>query len=193
MLKCRTVPLLISRLLDGDLSVDTAAELASHLAVCKKCRRVENSYSAHRKLVAASFSDRPLPVDAMTALIARNRRKNTVPRFFACRFGLAGTGFTLMAAAAAVFFLSPPQRTAAVPPSFLLESFHPSTMCIPLSSLIYYEEFAGRAVHSQFVRVAPRRANFGTSALRQTVASYYESPLLGDNAAVATATGGTPE
>ncbi len=182
MKQCRKMPLLISRLLDGDLKSDEAAAVTSHLAVCEKCRCVMKSYSMQKELIAASFSEMPLPVEAVTSMIARNRRKTSVTSLLFHPYGLVGTGVSLLAAIAVVFFQLYPQQSVAVPPSVLLESTDPSTMCIPFSSIVYYEEYAGNAVHSQFVKVAPQRSHFAAATAQQVVTSYYESPLLGDNA-----------
>jgi hypothetical protein len=176
------MPLLISRSLDGDLGIDESTGMMSHLAVCEKCRRFMKSYSMQKELVAASFSEMPLPVEAVTSMIARNRRKTSLTSLLFHPYGLAGTGVSFLAAIAVVFFQLQPQRPVAMPPSILLESTDPSTMCIPFSSIVYYEEYAGNAVHSQFVKVAPQRSHFAAATAQQVAASYYESPLLGDNA-----------
>jgi len=173
--KCRDVPLLISRWIDHDLGADETVELASHLSGCEKCLRVWKGYTAQKEIIEASFS-----------MITQARKKLiSLARSFS-RYGFAGiSGVVLGALVVAVGILFPQQHLQSVArPGVLLECTNSAAMCLPFSSIVYYEDFAGSAVHSQFVRVAPQRTveSEATIASRISSAARYESPLLGDNA-----------
>jgi|GEM_PF-2191228 len=183
--KCRDVPLLISRWIDHDLGADETVELASHLSGCEKCLRVWKGYTAQKEIIDASFSEKPLPIEGFAMITQARKKRISLARSFS-RYGFAGiSGVVLGALVVAVGILFPQQHLQSVArPGVLLECTNSAAMCLPFSSIVYYEDFAGSAVHSQFVRVAPQRTveSEATIASRISSAARYESPLLGDNA-----------
>jgi hypothetical protein len=175
--------MMISRLLDGDLSNDESAELTAHLDACVQCKKLLHVYQMQTELVSASFGDKALPVDIVARLFAAPGRQGILraPRFF--RFIPVVSIVVFCAIFSGTNLLTTVHTAPVAPLSVILESTHPSTMCVPFSSLIYYEEYSGAAVHSQFVKMSPQRAGFtSTEAQQFAAASFYESPLFGDNA-----------
>lgn len=193
--KCRDVPLLISRWIDHDLCADETVELASHLSGCDKCLKVWKGYTAQKELIDASFSEKPLTVEGFAMITSARKKRIGAARFFS-RYGFVGiSGVVLGSLVVAMGMFFPLQHSQSVAhPGVLLECTNTAAMCLPFSSIVYYEDFAGSAVHSQFVRVAPQRTveSEATIVSRISSAARYESPLLGDNA-VAVSRAGTAD
>jgi hypothetical protein len=183
MKTCRGKGMMISRLLDGDLSHDEAAQITAHLGVCTLCKKLLDAYKMQKELVGASFSDKPLPLEIVASLFSGDRRSNWLRMPYFSRFISAAAIVVLCAVASGIYLMKNVRASPAAPLAVILESTHPATMCVPFSSLIYYEEYAGAAVHSQFVKMSPQRALYSSTEAQQlAAASYYESPLFRDNA-----------
>lgn len=183
MKNCRKMSAMISRFVDRDLTVDEARDVSSHIDSCKKCSRIHESYLLQKDLIAASFSNRPLPVSILSILPVANKHHRNVRLTRFIQFGFAGS-FVVLCIVVLVLFHPAyhPSRTALAPPVVILESIVPSTMSSPLSALVYYEELAGKTIHSQFVKITSRQRTSQTTTNRQYLyASYYESPLFHDN------------
>ena len=183
MNKCRSIPLMISRYIDGDLTTAETEMVTSHFSECTKCHRLYESYLLQKNLVNASFSERPLPV-AVLSMLSPKKETSLFSRFTpTLRYGIALFLLLIVSGTFTVHLLrnvSP--KEISMQPQIILESTTPSSMTTPLSSLVYYEEMAGNAVHSQFIRFSPRQhSSVSVSNCERILNSGYESPLFYDN------------
>jgi predicted anti-sigma-YlaC factor YlaD len=177
--------LLISRSIDGDLSKDETALLTAHLSGCRECQSVSEAYTLQKELVASSYSERPLPIEITVAICSYAENRKAHPARIPW-YSLAGTCAVVLLAFALIFKDTRPfEKGDAVSP-IIWESSQTSAMGMPLSSLVYYEQFAGATVHSQFVKIVPR-TSYASSGTDQQIAlaSYYSSPLFSDGLSAA--------
>lgn len=183
MKKCRTIPQLISRYIDGDLTSAESRMVTSHLAECGKCHRLYESFILQKELVTSSFSEQPLPV-AILPMLSRKRENAYVTRFAPfLRYGLAVSVLIILSGISIFHLLrNSTSREITLQPRIILESTTPSSMASPLSALVYYDEFAGNTVHSQFIRFSPQQSSAGSISSRERILrSGYDSPLFYDN------------
>ncbi len=175
---------MISRSLDGDLGPYEAEEMASHLAGCDGCRRVLEHYTVQRDLVSASFSDRPVPVGVTASLALLTEVKNDGRRLCFSRLMIAGACLTVLVALGATLYFYRAPQPEQLSSLVIFEGGDPSSMSYPLGSLVYYEEFAGQGVCSQFVKIAPQPTEAADRTDQQAVrAVFYNSPLFDDQTA----------
>ena len=181
---CRVKPVVISRLVDGDLAAAKARIVRAHLSVCGRCSRLHEQYVNQRVLLDACFSGRPISAAIMARIDSGwFKRLWLLPVF---RYGFAGSLAAVCMTVALLLYHGGPgtrMRPAALP-DMVLESVAPATMLHPLSALVYYEEMAGSAVHSQFVRLTPQVAvDKAVTDAQYLQAAYHESQLFYDNVA----------
>jgi hypothetical protein len=174
MNKCTFDKMLISRFLDGDLSETECVQVEAHCASCDQCRRVRGGYRAIGEALRAGG----IEMGACVQGSSPQRRIVRVP--------LWSTGAkwaALFAATVALFtviYLSATSSQQGTP--IVIETESARIMNSPLGTLVYYEELAGKTVHSQFTRIATAEGSGydeSNTALKRI--SGYNSPLFRDS------------
>ena len=186
MNRCKIHPIMISRLVDGELSRNEMQILQMHFQACIKCARIHEHYRRQKELVSCCFSEQPLPATAYGVLRDNSEKKTGPLAVPVWAYGLAAMAVILIAVVSVRVDQEGPGAAVSgsltAPPAYILESYAPSTMSQPLSSLVYYEELAGRAVLSQFVQLTPRVSSENPTTTRQYIlSSFHESQLFYDN------------
>jgi anti-sigma factor RsiW len=170
MKACAPYGLMISRYIDNDLDHDESCLLQQHIFACGTCRTTLDNYIKMKKLVCTSF------LTAGDSAVAVRAGK-PVQRWELRLAALLALAATIAAGFSAHVLKVPELRAHAV-----INASNSSVMNAPMGSLVYYQEFAGDAVHSQFV-------NISTSPVTETdqeseawtLDASYESPLFRDD------------
>ncbi|HEX3019804.1 MAG TPA: zf-HC2 domain-containing protein [Chitinispirillaceae bacterium] len=177
MKNCRIIRLLISRSLDGDLSAEETAEMTIHTLNCSRCNNLLKNYSTLKKLVASSFSEQPLPADIASSIIATSEKRKK-QKAWSLAWLISSAALISICLFGLKMIQSFKKNSNSI--TVVWESRYPTSMSMPLSSLIYYEQFASEAIHSQFVSISPQYQSSGTLTDQQTISTYYNSPLFAD-------------
>ena len=178
MNKCTFSKLLISRYIDCDCSEQERQSVHTHIASCSKCRGVYARYLAIGWLVKEARGSAPLQRAARNSSPARARIERFPLRRTAVRLAAALVLAITLGAALNRFVAF---RQSPVP--IVLETESSRVMNTPLGSLVYYQELAGKAVHSQFSRITTFDASaYGESGTGLRRFSGYASPLFCDSA-----------
>jgi hypothetical protein len=171
---------MISRSMDNDLRTDEQAVLQSHLNECPVCRRAAEQYGQLQHLLndtcalpsKAVVHARPLVVPGvkLTSRQSGRFRALRLAAAFVLTLTLLG-GLTML------------NRRTAAPLPVVLDKQSAAVMNTPLGSLVYYEEFAGQTVHTQFTSLESGSIGAGDEmTLAQSDFGGYESPLFDDEA-----------
>jgi predicted anti-sigma-YlaC factor YlaD len=180
---CAKYRLLISRALDNDLDPTELLNMNNHIARCAKCRQVKEDYSLLQVLVAPNNAGTMVvPVETVYVRDHRALSHASWKNIATWKSGLAGACAAILVT---LVLLQIPGYRLKIDsrPVCLLENSSVATMAMPLASIVYYEEFAGRSVHSQFVSLTPRSGDH--DALQKNNV-FYESPLFNDSLLIAT-------
>lgn len=174
----------ISRYIDGDLDEYSTTQLFLHIAHCSHCKTVYQNFTNQRTVLEACYSELDLP----KVIKYRKPLLSFLPTHLWHPFHLLHPFMRICLISLVIFPVSivlinlynhtkrpSPKRLATI-----WESANPNTMASPLSALVYYEEFSGQAIHSQFVRLTSSKISTEGDSLQYTWATYYESPLFND-------------
>lgn len=184
MKQCKRMSFQISRYIDGDCSSDETHELETHLSHCEQCKQTYQTFKLQKELIAASFSDKPLP-ESVAAMVQQGSAGKKYGHYYPIlRYGIVSMVLVLVGITWIGLQLHRGSSSESVlSPIVILESTGPGTMSSPLSSLAYYEELAGDYIHSQFITISPINNTVNTNNEEEGVSttSYYESPIFYDD------------
>jgi hypothetical protein len=179
MISCNRTAKLVSRYLDNDLDLEKQRSVERHLASCEKCKKIFDSYMSLKRLVIESHVV-AVPVAQTIGSPAASR----TPHFY---FPVWNTGFKLAAmlmlfcSLAVAFLIHSSLKQPALLPVVIGRESGP-VMNTPLCALVYYEEIAGKAIHSQYGNLPePSRALYERTTVDYRTISSYESPLFYDD------------
>jgi hypothetical protein len=176
MKTCALYGLLISRYIDNDLDHEESCQLQQHIASCGACRTTLDNYVKMKKLVCTSF----LPAEDFSVAVRAGKPSPAPVRRLRWELRLAAllaVAVTLVAGFSMRILYAPEIHAHAV-----VNSDNSSVMNAPLGSLVYYQEFAGDGVHSQFVNVRTSPVtDIDQETETWTQDASYESPLFGDD------------
>jgi len=176
MKKCTHYRLLISRFLDNDCNESERLLLETHLATCLECKRVLDHYRAIKNLVCESFA---VSVAAMERGKRSKPRENKTVAFpaFSWSWRLAAI-ITIIVLGVGMHSMMDTKRSFPT----VIENESYSMMNTPLGTLVYYEELAGKTVHSQFTRIKSNtHSSFEKASTNIDWISEYKSPLFRDS------------
>jgi hypothetical protein len=181
MIGCRNKKMSISRLIDNDLLHDESEQLKRHIQVCKRCDAIYKEYLADENIIIAAFDSESAPaMPVRNVIIHRKFRLFDIrlkPVFPVGAFALLGI---VAIAAAWVAIIGKAFTSSYSKPTFIQSSA--SIMNTPLGSLAYYEDFAGKTVHSQFITLSDKPTEvFDKSNYNQLRYITYSSPLFYDS------------
>jgi hypothetical protein len=178
MIGCLKKRLSISRLIDNDLSHDESEQLKEHIFVCKRCNAIYKEYLTDRNVVNDVFDSESAPFIPVKKVIVQKRFQlsDVISRPL-----FSAVGFTLLVLIAArVTIIEKPFSSAFSKPVLIQSSA--SIMNTPLGSLAYYEDFAGKTVHSQFITLSDKPAQvIDKNTYNQLRYITYTSPLFYDS------------
>jgi anti-sigma factor RsiW len=172
MKTCGPYGLLISRYIDNDLEHDESCLLQRHLNTCGACRTTLDNYVKMKKLVCTSF----LPAEVFA--VASRAGKPMIAPGQRLRWDLRLAALLALAATIVAGFSAHSLKAPEIQARAVVTSDSSSVMNAPLGSLVYYQEFAGDAVHSQFVNIS---ASPVTETDQESEIWTYESPLFKDD------------
>ncbi|MGB7567092.1 MAG: zf-HC2 domain-containing protein [Chitinivibrionales bacterium] len=176
MKTCASFGLMISRYIDNDLDHEESCLLQRHIGVCDTCRTTLDNYVKMKKLVCTSF----LPARNFAFTVRAGRPSTSAllrQRWDLKLAALLAVAITLVAGFSARILNVPETQDHA-----MITISSSSVMNAPLGSLVYYQDFAGNDVHSQFVNMSSSPVtdvDQETDAWDQNAS--YESPLFRDN------------
>jgi hypothetical protein len=175
MKQCTFPTILLSRYVDHDLAGTELKAVDDHVASCRECHSILESYAAIKDLVCDSFSEAVAERENPAACKAPE--KNIV-RFPGISRGLRiAAVLVITVAGAGVYSVMRIKH----PIPAIIETESASMMNTPLGSLVYYEELSGKAVHSQFRKIAATTyESFQETATDLNRISQYKSPLFQD-------------
>ena len=176
MKTCEHFGLMISRYIDNDLDHDESCLLQRHLSACGACGTTLDNFVKMKKLVCTGFS----PAEDF-AVFDRAGKPSAAP-VQRLRWGLRLAALLALAAAIITGFSAHVLKAPEIQARAMVTSDSSSVMNAPLGSLVYYQEFAGDAVHSQFVNISSSPVTETDQESESwTRDASYESPLFRDD------------
>jgi anti-sigma factor RsiW len=176
MKACASYGLLVSRYIDNDLDRDESRLLQQHIGVCGACRATLDDFVKMKRLVCTSFS----PAEDFT--MAAGAGKPIPAPVQRLRWDLRLAALLVLASTIVAGFSAHILKAPEIQAHAVVTSDNSSVMNAPLGSLVYYQEFAGNEVHSQFVNVRSSPVidiDQETETLTQDAS--YQSPLFSDD------------
>jgi hypothetical protein len=180
MSKCRYLKKQISRYIDNDLDDSERRWLESHMALCEECTRVYTGYTAMKNLVRNSYAGH---IPEMTgSRLAESKAAKRYP-FSVWNEGTRLAAMILLGVSLYmgifIFLSGKPDVHAPL----VIESESCLMMNTPLGALVYYEELAGKTVHTQYLQDIKE---YKASSLSETNTDDrrifgYQSPLFCDS------------
>jgi anti-sigma factor RsiW len=181
MSKCRYLQKKqISRYIDNDLDDSERRWFEAHMWLCEECTRVYTSYAAMKKLIKNSYIG--LVPDAIGVRLEKplSVKRKSFPSWNS-GIRLAAMFVIGISLCAGIIVFSLARRNVAAP--MVIGSESGAVMNSPLGALVYYEELAGAAVHTQYLQHV--KENAGAPLEDISVAtrriSGYKSPLFYDS------------
>jgi hypothetical protein len=176
MIKCNEYRLLISRYIDGNVNQAERLDAKRHLAYCLDCKLAFDKYVSIKMALQKNYS-----YQAIDPAIKHTWQKKTVkPRAIRWKFKIAAMIALGCALLSAFIIISDLRQKNKIP--VVIETESSRILNTPLGSLVYYEEFAGKVVHSQYCKIRTS----GYAQLQDSISAKhyngsYESPLFCDN------------
>ena len=180
MKKCAFAKIRISRFVDNDLSQSERQSVEAHLATCRQCSGVHERYRALKGLIREAYA-------ASVPEIRISGRPHGYSQAPTLRFPVWSAGVkraaVLIATATlfgvlSLFYASQPGPAVPV----VMETESSRVMNTPLGALVYYQEIAGKAVHSQFSRITTATGlTYNETSGGLSRLSGYSSPLFPDS------------
>jgi Putative zinc-finger len=183
MSKCRYLKKQISRYIDNDLDDSERRWLESHMALCEECTRVYTGYTAMKNLVRNSYAGH-IPEMTGNRLAESNAAKPAKQYPFSVwNVGTRLAAMILLGVSlyTGIFIFLPGKPDDHAP--LVIESESCPIMNSPLGALVYYEELAGKTVHTQYLQDIKE---YKASSLSETSTDDrrifgYQSPLFCDS------------
>lgn len=175
MKPCASYELLISRYIDNDLDNEESGALQRHIAACGACRTTLDDYVKIKKLVCTSF----VPAEDHAAGV-RSVKPADKP-IWRMRWDLKLAALLAFAVALIAGFSVRIMQSPEIQAHAEINAASPLVMNAPMGSLVYYQEFSGDQVHSQFVNVTTSPVtDIGQETEAWARDMSYDSPLFGD-------------
>jgi len=173
MNKCKDFRVMISRRLDHDLDVSRQQLLRSHMDSCAACREASADYAALTALLSESYAVHSAGTDTVPAHTSRAK-----PFFPFHSIQWAARFAVILAAGISVYLVSAKLHKPAKATVLVWQESLP-VMNSPLGAMVYYENFAGKAIHAQFAKIRTRPiSSFAGSSI---TGISYGSPLFEDD------------
>lgn len=176
MISCNRTAKLVSRCLDNDLDLEKQRSVERHLVSCERCKKIFDRYTALKRVIIESHF-----IDVPAAQTIGPPAASRTPHIY---FPVWNTGFklaamlTLFCSLAAAFLIHSSFKHPPLLPVVIGRESGP-VMNTPLCALVYYEEIAGKAIHSQYANLwEPSRALYEGTTVDYRTISPYESPLF---------------
>jgi hypothetical protein len=172
----------ISRYIDNDLDESGRKSVENNVASCQRCQEVIDSYVLMKKLISECYA---FSRDEAGAGVQRRIHTGSSRYFPVWSLGIRIAAVIVLAVLffTGFYLYAYSKRNQQMP--VVMEGESRSVLNTPLCALVYYEELAGKTIHSQYARIHDNPVSSYDNATSEWISSScYKSPLFYDNSIV---------